>query len=408
MADNATACAATGTVIFATDEDGSSIHWPYTKVVFGAADTQTIVQTSAPLPVMVTHFSAGMSVSISGGVTIKDVSNGVAINISTMPNVTIANPTAISITDSHSVVVSNVRPSESDYDTGAGTESVGAFGIVVPASGGAARVTTAAPFPIMVTGISAGVGISVGGTVEIGGDVSLTGAVAISGTAAVVFSASSVLDSISKTVAVAISTSSMTPVTVTGGLVIASITAVTPITATAGIGIAGNVPVTFVDGSVTVDAISATVNVELATISSGLKLSTLGAVSATVTVHVANSIQSLLTGIEASAGTVSTPLYRSIVQGTASGSALMVTGVAAKRLRVLSMQVVAGTAQTFHFNDGTAGTALTGPIKLAANGGFILPTNEHGWFETSASKGIHISCSATLATLGGCITYITV
>ena len=51
MADNYVANAGSGGNTFASDEDGSTVHWPYVKMVFGAADTQTIVSTANPIPV---------------------------------------------------------------------------------------------------------------------------------------------------------------------------------------------------------------------------------------------------------------------------------------------------------------------------------------------------------------------
>lgn len=51
MADNYVANAGSGGVTFASDEDVGTVHWPYVKLVFGAADTQTLVSTSNPIPV---------------------------------------------------------------------------------------------------------------------------------------------------------------------------------------------------------------------------------------------------------------------------------------------------------------------------------------------------------------------
>lgn len=124
-ADNVTPSASGNAVVLKTDDD-TVAHWPYTKVAFGADGTRTRVQTSAPFPVMVTHVSDNAAINIStmpnvtlanptaiditgtAKVSIVDVSAGVAINISTMPSVTIANATAIDITGSHSVVITSM------------------------------------------------------------------------------------------------------------------------------------------------------------------------------------------------------------------------------------------------------------------------------------------------------------
>lgn len=50
MADNVTADAGSGGAVFRTDDDGTA-HWPYTKMAWGADNTQTIVTTSAGIPV---------------------------------------------------------------------------------------------------------------------------------------------------------------------------------------------------------------------------------------------------------------------------------------------------------------------------------------------------------------------
>ena len=46
MADNVTADAGSGGATFRTDDDGTA-HWPYTKLAWGADNTQTIVSTGA-------------------------------------------------------------------------------------------------------------------------------------------------------------------------------------------------------------------------------------------------------------------------------------------------------------------------------------------------------------------------
>ena len=59
MADNYITNAGSGGLTFASDADVGDIHWPYVKLVFGAADTQTIVTAGSPLPV--TLISEGLA-----------------------------------------------------------------------------------------------------------------------------------------------------------------------------------------------------------------------------------------------------------------------------------------------------------------------------------------------------------
>ncbi len=58
MPDDVTANPGVGGEVFSTDQDGSSIHWPYVKMVFGPDDTQTIVTATQGLPVDATPFAA--------------------------------------------------------------------------------------------------------------------------------------------------------------------------------------------------------------------------------------------------------------------------------------------------------------------------------------------------------------
>jgi hypothetical protein len=76
MADNYVTDPGVGGVTFASDEDGGSVHWPYVKLVFGAADTQTIVSGSNPMPVnLVTD-------SLSGNLDVNLAASGITLNTS--------------------------------------------------------------------------------------------------------------------------------------------------------------------------------------------------------------------------------------------------------------------------------------------------------------------------------------
>ena len=76
MADNFVTNSASGGVTFASDEDGSTIHWPYVKLVYGPADTQTIVTTSAPLPVDL------RTDNLSGNLDVNLAASGITLNVS--------------------------------------------------------------------------------------------------------------------------------------------------------------------------------------------------------------------------------------------------------------------------------------------------------------------------------------
>jgi hypothetical protein len=64
MVDNVTADPGSGGATFKTDDDGTA-HWPYTKMAFGADNTQTRVSTTDPMPVEA-RGAAAHDVGVSG------------------------------------------------------------------------------------------------------------------------------------------------------------------------------------------------------------------------------------------------------------------------------------------------------------------------------------------------------
>lgn len=84
------------------------------------------------------------------------------------------------------------------------------------------------------------------------------------------------------------------------------------------------------------------------------------------------------------------------VAASATDSAL-VTGVAGKKIRVLSVVINhASTASDVTFNSkGTgAGTAITPPLGGPTDGGFVIGQNDHGWFETNQGEGLTVTTGA--------------
>lgn len=75
--------------------------------------------------------------------------------------------------------------------------------------------------------------------------------------------------------------------------------------------------------------------------------------------------------------------------GTASSGATtdLIAAIADKAIRILSAVVLhGGTAGTIKFvsHDGSSGTDISPTFSNAANGGFVLPYNPHGWFQCLA------------------------
>ncbi len=110
------------------------------------------------------------------------------------------------------------------------------------------------------------------------------------------------------------------------------------------------------------------------------------------------------------AGTSLTPKYKAF-GGAISGDNTLIPLVASKKLRVLSFMGIAAAAQSLYFTSGAAGTVIfgdsTNKISILANGGFVLPFNPVGWFETTAGVALIVNLSAASAFSGG-INYVEV
>lgn len=96
-----------------------------------------------------------------------------------------------------------------------------------------------------------------------------------------------------------------------------------------------------------------------------------------------------------------------IIDAATSGDNTIVAAVTEKKIRVVNLFVVAAGAVTVRFESGAGGTALTGQMSLAANGGFVLPDSEVGWFETAAGSLLNLELSAAVS-VDGCLTYVEV
>jgi hypothetical protein len=84
------------------------------------------------------------------------------------------------------------------------------------------------------------------------------------------------------------------------------------------------------------------------------------------------------------------------VTSASSGSNAIVAAVAGVRYRVLAAVAVTTLANSTKFLSGTTDISATFP--LGANGGLVLPFNEHGWFETAAGEALNINLSVATST----------
>lgn len=65
-------------------------------------------------------------------------------------------------------------------------------------------------------------------------------------------------------------------------------------------------------------------------------------------------------------------------------------------IRVLSMCVIA--AGNVSVSLGSNSTAITSAKPVAANGGFVLPYAERGWFETATGEALTLILSSPVTT----------
>lgn len=96
-----------------------------------------------------------------------------------------------------------------------------------------------------------------------------------------------------------------------------------------------------------------------------------------------------------------------IIDHATSGDNTIVAAVTSKKIRVLNVVLVASAAVNVRFESGAGGTALTGVINLAANGGFAPGYCPAGHFETAAGALLNLELSGAVS-VDGWIVYVEV
>jgi len=103
------------------------------------------------------------------------------------------------------------------------------------------------------------------------------------------------------------------------------------------------------------------------------------------------------------------PVKRAAFGGATSGDNTLVAAVAGRRIRVVSFFGLATGAVAVYFTSGAGGAVIwgdaTNKIALAANGGFVLPRNTDGWFQTAPGAALVVNLSGAVAFSGG-VTYL--
>jgi hypothetical protein len=98
---------------------------------------------------------------------------------------------------------------------------------------------------------------------------------------------------------------------------------------------------------------------------------------------------------------------KAVVAASTGGDNTLVGAVAAKKIRVLALVLVAsGGANTVRLESAASGTALTGQMDLVSDGQLILPYNPAGWCETVAGQLLNLELSAGTS-VAGVLTYVT-
>jgi hypothetical protein len=102
--------------------------------------------------------------------------------------------------------------------------------------------------------------------------------------------------------------------------------------------------------------------------------------------------------------TARTPVFAAIDAASSGDNTLVAAQGSGNKIRVYSIFLLSAGAVNVRFESGASGTALTGQMNLAANGGFVLPFNPLGWFETAANTLLNLELSGATS-VDGCLTY---
>lgn len=86
-------------------------------------------------------------------------------------------------------------------------------------------------------------------------------------------------------------------------------------------------------------------------------------------------------------------IHRGYADASSAGDNLVIPaqGVGMK-IRVVYVIVIAAIANTITFKSGS--TAISSAKGVAAQGGFILPRDENGWYETEPNEALNVSLAA--------------
>lgn len=84
------------------------------------------------------------------------------------------------------------------------------------------------------------------------------------------------------------------------------------------------------------------------------------------------------------------------VNTSALGATAVIAAAPGMSIRVIDAAIVTTLANSVKFQ--SASTDISALFPLGANGGIVLPFNEHGWFQTAAGEALNVNLSVATAT----------
>lgn len=105
-----------------------------------------------------------------------------------------------------------------------------------------------------------------------------------------------------------------------------------------------------------------------------------------------------------SLGTIITPKFVAI-NVSSSGDTQLVATDSTHKIRVLTYSLVCDSAVAVKFTKGAGGTAMTGAMSCAANGGISTPYSPVGHFETDTTHDLTLNLSLAIGVRGH-LTYV--
>jgi len=85
----------------------------------------------------------------------------------------------------------------------------------------------------------------------------------------------------------------------------------------------------------------------------------------------------------------------------AATATVVAAQAAGTKVRVVGLFLQNTTANTLTFKSGAGGTAVTGPMAIAALGTLVLPFSSMGYFETAAAALLELALSGATQVSGG-------